>query len=80
MPEPDTTWEEMMADAFSHLTEAQQVLERLAESVLGPLNAVMPCAEASHSVAVALVALAEAAIAGSSQDECVKICLLRSDR
>jgi hypothetical protein len=62
-------WEQMMADSFAHLTEAQKVVEELAKGVVGPGSAAMPCIEASHSVAVALVALAEAARCAPSRKE-----------
>jgi len=58
---PESRWEQMMADSQAHLTQAQRVLEELAKGVLGPVSAVMSCVEACHSVAVALVVLADAA-------------------
>jgi hypothetical protein len=57
----EPTWEHMLADCLAHLTQAQQVLEELAESLAGPVSAAMSCFAACHSVAVAMVALADAA-------------------
>ena len=74
--EPDLTWEEMLADSFAHLTEAQEVLQELAKGGVGPASAVMSCAEASHSVALALIALADAPAYGDPLDS-IPQCLLR---
>jgi hypothetical protein len=62
-------WEQMMADSFAHLTEAQKVVDELAKGVVGPESAAMPCIEVSQSVAVALIALAEAATCAPSRKE-----------
>jgi hypothetical protein len=67
-PEVPITWDEMMADSFSHLTQAQDILEELAKGVIGPASAAVSCLEACHSVAVALVVLAEAARTDRSQE------------
>jgi hypothetical protein len=70
-------WERMLADSLGHLMQAQQVLEELAKGLVGPVNAAMSCVEACHSVAVAMVDLADAAALSPIQDK-VQIGVLRS--
>jgi hypothetical protein len=62
-------WERMLADSLAHLIQAQQVLEELAKGLVGPVNAAMSCVEACHSVAVAMVALADAGACPRIQDK-----------
>jgi hypothetical protein len=75
--EAEPMWERMLADSLAHLIQAQQVLEELAKGLVGPVNAVMSCVEACHSVAVAMVALADAAACPRTQDN-VQMGMLRS--
>jgi hypothetical protein len=54
-------WEHMMNESLAYLTQAQRVLEELAKGIVGPVSAVMSYVEACHSIAVAIVALADVA-------------------
>jgi hypothetical protein len=66
--EANIIWDAMVADSYSHLTQAQDILEELAKGMIGPDSATLSCVEACHSVATALVILAEAAASDATQE------------
>jgi hypothetical protein len=66
--EVEPSWEQMVADTLTYLTPAQRVLEKLARGLVRPMGAVLSCVDASHGVALAMVALADAAACVVSQD------------